>query len=146
MKNKPKHTLEDLFSTINETLEIIQNHKGPINMTPELLGDIDKLEAVVADFKENNQILFETLDIDIQNAKKEVLESTNIRSSDKQLIKRSEDIEKEARVIKHALSKAKSKIRGKHSQNLSSSGENKQKKERRKLFKPLGGDKTWIPL
>lgn len=143
MESKPKPTLEDLFSVINETLEIIQNHKGPIHLTPELLADIDKLGALVADFKENNQLLFEILDIDIESAKKEILESPNIRSSDKQLIQRSKDIEREARVLKLALSKAKSKERGKDRQ---SQGGTKEQKERRKLFKPLGGDKNWLPL
>ena len=47
MESKPKPTLEDLFSVINETLEIIQNHKGPIHLTPELLADIDKLGALL---------------------------------------------------------------------------------------------------
>ena len=66
------------------------------------------------------------MDIDIESAKKEILESPNIRSSDKQLIQRSKDIEREARVLKLALSKAKSKERGKDRQ--SQGGTKEQKK------------------
>jgi|GEM_PF-4316310 len=143
MENQSRPTLEDLLSTMDETLKAIQTHKGPIHVTPELLADIGKLEVAVRDFKEANQLFFELFDIDIHSLKKEVLESPNTRSSDKQLIKRSEDIEREGRVTQLALSKAKSKRRAK---GTSSSAEKQQQKERRKLFKSLGGNTTWLPL
>jgi signal transduction protein with GAF and PtsI domain len=141
MENKPEPTLENLLEQINKTLEIIQNHQDPINLSPELLKDIDKLETAVAQFKEDSQELFQLLDIDIEDWKEELLESHQVRSSDKQLIKRAEDIEKEARVMKLAL--ARNRERGNKKTQRDA---DKQIKERRKLFKPMGGDKKWIPL
>lgn len=143
MENKREPTLEDLLSTINETLAAIQNHKGPINLTPELLADITQLEAAVTDFKETSDELFELFDVDIQSLKQEILESPTVRSGEKQLIKQAEDIERDARVLKLALSKSKG--RGKDRNKQSDAGK-QELKERRKLFKPLGGDKKWLPL
>jgi hypothetical protein len=143
-KPKPKPDIEDLLSSINEILDAIQKHKGPIKLTPDLISDIDKLEGMVKDFKECSEELFDMCDIDIESLKKEVIESPNIRSGDKQLIKRSEDIERDARVFKLALSKAKSKGRGKTSKGKEN--DKRKIKERRKLFKQIGGDKTWLPL
>jgi hypothetical protein len=147
MEKKPI-SLEDLLSQINETMQIIQNHKGPINITPELLADIDKLEAATGDFKETSQALFNLLDINSESYKKEVLESSATRSSDKQLIKRAEDIAREARVMKLALSKSIERGKGRKRERLLSKNGDKQQqmKERRKLFKPLGGDQKWLPL
>jgi hypothetical protein len=145
MENKPEPTLENLLEQINETLQIIQNHKGPIKMTPDLVADIDKLETAVKDFKEDSQELFNMFDIDIKNLKQEVLESTQVRSSDKQLIKRAEDVEKEARVMKLALAKGREKRR-KNKPESEKNVDKRQMKERRKLFKSIGGDQKWIPL
>ncbi len=146
MEKKPD-SLEDLLVQIRKTMEILQNHEGSIQITPDLLTDIEKLEAATTDFKETSQELFDLLDIDSEGYKKEVLESTTTRSSDKQLIRRAEDIAQEARVMKLALSKAIERGRGTRREKLpSQKGDKQQIKERRKLFKSLGGDKNWLPL
>lgn len=144
MENKPESTLQNLLEQIDATFQIIQNHKGPIKMTPDLVADIEKLESAVKNFKEDNQELFEILDIDIKELQQEVLESSDVRSSDKQLIKHAKDIETEARVMKLALTKSKNK-RGKSPKEKQDS-EKRLIKERRKLFKTIGGDQKWLPL
>lgn len=136
------YTLEDLMVEIQKAMEIIQNQKNPIKITPELLADINKLEKAVNQFKEDTQDLFDLFDVDIQNMQSEILESADVRTDDKQLIKRAKDIEIEARVMKLALTKA----RGNKKNQSTDSSEKQQMKERRKLFKSIGGDKKWIPL
>jgi hypothetical protein len=144
MENKTEHTLQDLLEQINETLQVIQNHKGPIKMTPDLIADVEKLEVAVTHFKEDSQELFEIFDIDIKELQQEILESDTARSSDKQLIKRAKDIETEARVMKLALAQSKEKKRKTPKEQQAS--DKRQMKERRKLFKTIGGDQKWIPL
>jgi signal transduction protein with GAF and PtsI domain len=144
MENKPEPSLEDLLEQINETLQVLQNHKGPIKMTPDLVADIEKLETAVTNFKEDSQELFEIFDIDIKELQQEILESDSVRSSDKQLIKRAKDIETEARVMKLALAKGIENRR--KSPKDKQMGDKRQMKERRKLFKTIGGDQKWIPL
>lgn len=145
MENKSvPPTLQDLFEQIEKTIQLIQNHKGPIKMTPDLVADIEKLEKVVQNFAEDNQELFKVLDIDIEKFQEEILESNHVRSSDKQLIKHAKDIETEARVMKLALTKGRERRR----KNPKDKQENNKRsiKERRKLFKTIGGDQKWIPL
>lgn len=144
MENQPEPTLQNLLEQVNETLQVIQNHKGPIKLTPDLLADVEKLENAVTNFKEDSQELFEIFDIDIKELQQEILDSDTARSSDKQLIKRAKDIETEARVMKLALTQGKQKRRKspKEKQDI----DKRQMKERRKLFKTIGGDQKWIPL
>lgn len=146
MKKKPI-SLEELLVQIHETMQLIQNPSGVMNITPELLADIDKFEAAIANLTDNSQALFDLAGIDSESYKKEILESPQVRSSDKQLIKRAEDTAQEAYVMKLALSKsiARGKERKKR-ETLHSKHGDKQMKERRKLFKPLGGDQKWLPL
>lgn len=144
MENKPQATLQDLLEQIDATLQVIQNHKGPINMTPDLVANLEKLETAVAHFKEDNQELFDLFNIDIKELQKEILESNTARTSDKQLIQRAKDIETEARVMKLALAKGKEERR-KNPKDTKAS-EKRLIKERKKLFKTIGGDQKWIPL
>jgi hypothetical protein len=147
MKNKDKPTIEDLLAQIDETLKVIQNHKGPIHLSPDLLADIDKLESKVSDFKETSQPLFDLLEIDVPTQKKEILESSEVRSSDKQVLKHAEDIEKNARAMKLALTRSRGKkARGQHTQSKDQIENKEQIRARRKLFKSIGGDQKWKPL
>lgn len=146
MEDKPKSTIEDLLVLIDQMLKAFSEHKGPIKMTPDIIADIDKLEAAVAIFQEDSNELLKLLDINPQELKTSILESVAIRSSDKQLIKRAEDIEREARVIKFALSKMRTKGLKNKRQSEQQDNAKKQIKQRRKLFKTIGGDQKWIPL
>lgn len=146
MENKPNPTIEDLLILIGDMVKNFSEHQGPIKMTPEILADIDKLEAAASIFKEDTEELFKILNINTKELKIDLLESSEIKTEDKQLIKRAEDIENDARVIKLALSKMQKKGRQSKSQAEDQESTKKQMKERRKLFKTIGGDQKWIPL
>lgn len=147
MENNP--SLDHLLMQVGEMIEMIQNHKGPIssNITPRVLANMDLLEEAVGFINELNQKAFELAGID-EKLKKETLESSSIKSKDKYLIERAENITRDARSLQLALSKAAERGRGKKKTKVPpKTAANKYNiKERRKLFKPLGGDKTWIPL
>lgn len=143
MENKPEPTLENLMDAVNELLQSILNHQGPLNITPDLEEDIEKLRKTVSQFKEDSHQFFDALNIDIKEYEQEVLNDESIRTSDKQLIKRSKDIQLEARVMRSIVMR-EYKNRKNHSS--SGRGERRLVRERKKLFKTIGGDDKWIPL
>jgi hypothetical protein len=144
MKNNPK--IEELLDALQQILTFIQGSKEPIKITPELLANMKNLEKTTHDFQEATQKLFNLVETNFPGLNKQTLASPEIRSSDKQLIQRAHDIQKEAYILKFALLKARRKgTSKKHS--LASQNPNKQQiRERRKLFKTIGGDKNWLPL
>ncbi len=145
MEKNPSSSLRILLEEMSKTLKIIQSHKGPFEITPDLNADIEKLEANVIEMKKKIQALVELLNIDIKTLKEETLQNEALRSSDKQLLKFAKDLEIEARVMQMGFKKGLSE-RKKLSSN-DSKGDDKQKiKERKKLFKSIGGDNKWIPL
>ncbi len=142
-----KSPIEVLLMQANDILRYFHDHKGSIaeNMTPKLLEDLDKLEQAFAQFKELNEKVFKESNIDVERLKAEAMRSPNYSQKDKKLFQRAKEIEREARNMQLSLSKAME--RGKRENAGASKDPLKRKiKERRKLFKPLGGDKKWIPL
>ena len=144
MDAKPKVSLEDLVSEVNKVLHVIQNHKGPL--PPEVLADFKRLKGLLDNFHEDIEDLIKLGDIDINKLKEAIINSPDVKSNDKQLIKQSIDLEKEARVIELALSKAMENNNEPKTKTPSGNKKKQQIKERKKLFKTIGGDKNWIPM
>lgn len=147
--NQDNSSLDSLLVQVSEMIQMIQNHKGPIsgNITPRVLEELELLEKTVVYFNDVNQQAFKDSHIDMERLEKETMHSPTISSKDKQLLLRAKDIERDARNLQLAFSKAIE--RGKRGQKgkMTTKAPSRQKiKERRKLFKPLGGDKNWIPL
>ena len=145
MKEKQGVKLHDLLEQIAHLMQTIQNHKGPIHMTPDLASDIEVLKGAVSNLKEGNRAITEELDINPKELRKKLLSSDGIRSSEKQLLKQVKDIEIEAHVMNLACKKAKEKKR-KNSVAGKDPEEKRQIKERKKIFKTIGGDKKWLHL
>lgn len=134
MGKKPASNLQNLLKQINETIKIIKNHKGPIEMTPDLADDIKKLESVVSQFKTKNEELInlfaETKELD------EALNDTSAFNTTEEMIE-----DKLMQLLSKKMEKKKEEISD--AQQLH---EKRRKKERRKMFKTIGGDQKWIPL
>lgn len=140
-----------MLSEIEEIIQAIQNHKEPIskNITPEVLKQISDLEEAIGVLSELQRTAFEIAGIDQEKLKEEVLASTDINPKSKNLINRAESITREATTVKLALSKAikKRKSSKKVLKSKEDDAATKQEvRERRKLFKSIGGDSSWIPL
>lgn len=144
MEKKPAG-VEDLLNAIQETVDTIQNKKGPIKITPELLADIETLKKAVSDLKKNTRELLDILEVNVRDVQKEILESPKLKTNEKQLIKHTDDLKKRMLAIKIAIaqaSKSDNKLENIENQVV----DKKQLKQRRKLFKSIGGNKKWIPL
>lgn len=146
MDNKPSMNTDQLLRQIGEILEMIQNPKGPIsqNITPEVLANLTELEAGVQFINQLNEWTVES--VGPENLKKNIEESI-ADSKEKQLIERADNIVKDARTLQLVLSKAIHRGKRRKKEKRSPEANSKQAiKERRKLFKSLGGDSKWIPL
>jgi hypothetical protein len=141
MEKKP--SIDQLISEISEIIEMIKHRErfSTEALPPSAIVSLDLLKISVLVLHEHLLKIFQEANIDIEKVKKEMMESHNTPSRDKQMIKRAMEVERDARILQLAFSKAMEQ--GKKRKKRKNS---KEMKERRKLFKPLGGDKDWIPL
>ncbi len=128
--------LQEVMNAIQQTMEIIANHEGPIPV--EVYEDIEKLKLIAKEYKENVLAVYKKHGINIRELQDELLNSPDVRQSTKQAILQARDIELEARVIDRALTKAKKKRKS------TDQSDKKKIKERKKMFKSIGGDQNWI--
>lgn len=138
-------TTDKLLVQIAEMMQTIQKNKGSFSnrLTPEILGKIERLELIFAALQEIDQRILDTVGVDMQRLGIETLHSTEISSQDKQLLQRAQALENDARQLQTAVSNA---IGKRKDAKRKGSSTKKKIKERRKLFKPLGENKNWIPL
>lgn len=145
MKKTP--SLENLLIQINEVIHQMTTHQGPIaqNFTPEINARLEALETAVSIFHQHQQETFKEANIDIERLTQETIESSS-PNRQQQFLKRAQEMQRDAHALHAALTQATKGKRGQKKRSSRNSSEQQQIKERRKLFKPLGGDKTWIPL
>lgn len=138
---KKKNPLDHLLMEMTEMIQLIQNHRGKIsaNITPQVLKKIENLEQALAVFEEANQRAFQEAGLDIERLKNETLESP-VESREKNLLQRAEMIASDARSLQLVLSREMKQGQKKPRKGASNLN------QRKKLFKPLGGDANWIPL
>lgn len=146
----PKKLLARFTSEAGELIDFLENPDAPLanQLPPQLIEEIERLEKQLREMHDQTKEIFQKANIDIQQLKKEALESSNLSPRDQRLFERAEQVKDHASNTQKALAQAiknegpthkSSKAKKKHKPE-------KDKKDRRKLFKPLGEDKNWIPL
>lgn len=143
---KDQPNFEDLLKSIQDVLKGIQNKTTPLDVTPELLLQIENLKNGVRFFKENIHMVCKELDVDIEKAKEEYMKSPALKSYEKQLMRHSKDLENEAFIIGLGLKAAAEEAPLSKDDTSQKSKNRKKVQERRKLYKSIGGDSKWIPL
>jgi len=147
MSDNERQRLENLLLQVSDMISLIQNHKGPISddISPRVLEEVERLEKAVAEFEDLNRQDFAAARIDIARLRTETEQSKQIPLKEKKLFQRAKEIEQDAYRLQLSFSKALE--RGKGNQKNSKQEASKQGiKDRRNRFKPLGGNKNWIPL
>lgn len=144
---KEYNSVEALLGVIADILKVIPLHQGSItqNITPETLNELEKLEAAMAKFEELNKATFQNANIEIDKLRRETLDSDKITPKQKQLLKKSQEIEKEARNLQAQYAYIVAQSKGKMPTARTES-QKKTIKDRRNRYKPIGGDKKWIPI
>lgn len=138
-----QNSLNYLLGQVGDLLQKIQKRPVKDKIPPEALMELERLELAIDLFLELNQKSFQEANIDIEALRKHTAVSKSLTDKEKQILDRAKQIEKEARNIRLNLSPALQRGR----QLTTPKDPKKQRvKERRKKFKPLGGDKGWIPL
>ena len=150
MENSNQLKMERLLAEISELIDMIVNHKGPIiplKNPKEVSEEIEKARVImdaINDFLDDSH---QSSD-DMETLAKRKLESSEVSNNEKQLLRHSLEVGQEAKVLQSAFAlslkrRKKSKLNKMDDQ---STANKKQIKERRKLFKTIGGDKNWIPM
>jgi hypothetical protein len=135
---------EALLLQLHESLEKLKNHKGPFNITPEIEKELKDLQEIVDMIQTMDEEALRKMGISPQENLAETLHDPNIPTKTKQLLKMSQSIETDARRLKLAYSRAAKQVKDKTKKEKDHVRESKR--ARRKLFKPIGGDKNWIPM
>lgn len=148
MESSDQLKMEHLLKELTELIDMIIHHEGPINLNPsnkilEELKMTGEIIGTINDFLEASQPSL----ADVDSLIKTQLESPEISNPEKQLLLHSLEVEQEAKILQSSfassMKKGKKRKSGKSGQ---SDANRKEMKERRKLFKTIGGDKKWIPM
>ena len=67
MENQPDPHREQSLEEAQHILQIFQKNSSSINMTPDLMNDMEKVNATVANFKEKTEQILNTIDQRLQN-------------------------------------------------------------------------------
>ena len=148
MEKQP--SLDQILIQIQEILQMVQNHKKvpSSDLSPQVLNDLERIESAMKTLSHYHQEGVQEAQLNMDHLIQETQDSVMISSREKQFLKRAQGIEKDVQAFHSALSQAieKENKRSKNRVPLKDETSRQQQKERRKLFKPLGGDKSWIPL
>lgn len=139
-----KTSLQNLLAQLNAMIDVIKTRTGPIEMKPDLVEDIKKLEAVVTDFKNKNEEVL-SLFTEGKKQEKDTFKSDEPQNNDELPVQMNEEMIEE-QIIKLSLSKKETKKKKKSPDDQPPNHEKLRMKERRKMFKTIGGDQKWIPL
>jgi len=137
-----KNPLEPLLSQIGDLINKIQTHDKPLaEVSPEVLQKIEMLEKAFTFIEELNARVYQDAGVDIDKLRYEMFENPNLTPKDKRVLERAKTLENDAKSLKQQLEKA---LEGKKQPEKGDS--KKERKKRKDKFKPLGGDRGWIPL
>lgn len=135
MNKSNQKTADRMLDDLSEMLKQAENSKGPLQKLKNPEAVKEEL-AMIKKFMASIDECFEEM---------QSPESAAIPDDQKELISKAKEIEGEARFVQKAYSKALAKKE--HIRKSKNKGKADPKvKERKKLFKSIGGDKKWIPL
>lgn len=147
MEKSNQEAMNHLLTEINDMLEMIETYTGPVK--PLENPSINKHEIeMIGKFVEGLNDFCESLSQgeEMETLKRKKAESPSVDANEKQFFLRAQEIEKRAEMLQKTFSKSLAKMRRKKRTKKGEKGLSLEQKNRRKLFKTIGGDKKWIPL
>lgn len=150
MPKEKRPATEQMLTEIAEMIEKIKNFEGTIKplenpgLAQARLSVAKKLVEIL------DKMVIEPMErqFDMDALTKEALESPNVTPENKRLVKKATEVQQEAKILNSAMKTALAKSKPKKGKKNPKEGvaTSEQIKERRKLFKSIGGDKKWIPM
>jgi len=137
-----------LLNQVVELMELIQKQTKLSPKIPEdLVKDVKLLKEKFKKIEEFTKSQLRDSQTDSLNLRIETMNSSNMSEKDKKMLERALHIKRDMQILKKALNEKRKKASPTlKTKNTSDSDEQANKKKRRKLFKPLGGERDWIPL
>ena len=137
-----------LLNQVVELMELIQKQTKLSPKIPEdLVKDVKLLKEKFKKIEEFTKSQLRESQTDSLNLRIETMNSSNMSEKDKKMLERALHIKRDMQMLKKALNEKRKKASlTLKTKNTSDSDEQANKKKRRKLFKPLGGERDWIPL
>jgi hypothetical protein len=154
-------SLDRLLMEIGEILTLIQKSKGRVHHVDEWVEkNLDYIEYTIRTLIQYNKENLQKANVTPEQLTQEALASPNTSPREKQLLQRAQEIEEDAILIQSAIAKGlenkreRKKVKPSTTKEFAKGQEakeerdknKKQIKERRKLFKSIGGDKNWKPV
>ncbi len=148
-KNNP---LESMLTQMTDLMEAIREHKGPINeISPEFIKEIEELKQRLVALNHTAKEQLAKASLDPKTIRIDVMGSSKLSDKEKRAFERATRVNRDVKMLKTEIEKTIKKR--KQNKDLSISKPKKktittkaQIQKRRKRFKPIGGDKNWIPL
>lgn len=141
-------SMDEILMIISDILEMCKHPQNPNKEIPPVF--YTKLERLESDIQILNTFLKDTYkkeNVDIDQVIKERRKNPNLSPAEKETLKLAKNIDQEFHNVEDALTNTSKLKKAQKKLKSLPKGENKrQVKERRKLFKTIGGDQTWIPL
>lgn len=140
MQNPSQKMMEGLLADIADTMKLITTHQGPI-------GKIENPETV-----KQNLDMWEKFLQAVNNTLEDMTPpgspTPELSPEQEAFLQRAKEIEQQGHVLEKAFASAlgKTRKRAKGKNGEKEAELQQQMKERRKLFKTIGGDKKWIPM
>lgn len=134
-------------AAINEIGNLLDKIKDPQNkikdpLPPEVLKQLEKLEQEVKFVNQLNTQFFQEAGVDIQLVTQEIINAPETPLKEKRMLERSQSIQYEAKSLSQQLMVIINKMKKQEPKD-----QQKQIiKEHKKKFKPLGGNRGWIPM
>lgn len=146
MDSKDRQKIENLFSQVSDMISKIQNYKNSSSLviSPAAFEELERLKKNIEAFEEMTQADLKLAGIDKSCLRFDAFKSDTLSEKDKKLFERAQSIENDAKHLKSHYTKAIEK--NKAGKSSTQASVEKKITERKNRFKPLGGNKNWIPL
>lgn len=147
---KEKHPFEPVFNQIADMISQVYKNKNPVStdLPPNIEEEIVKLKETLEQIKRDAQELTIRIKSQIEVPSEIKPHPLELPPSHKRMFNRAQEVERDAIILEKEIKKVINKPRAKSAPKKKESGLKAKNtiKDRKKRFKPLGGDKNWIPM
>ena len=137
----------DLFlSQIHEMLELVQHPEKISSVDPDLAKKIEALKQVVGSLNDQIENSLRASGFNLDVLKEQFLASPAVTAKEKHFLEEAVFLQQKGMVVRKVIDQAMTANKKKTKTNQRHGKQGADVKERRKLFKSIGGDGKWIPL
>lgn len=152
-----KNLMQSLLTQAMGLMETFQKSTGLNEITPEIVKQIEEVQKNLIYFNEKAKQHLASSSLDPKTIRIDAMQSGHLSSKEQRNYERLTQANRDTRLLKAEIDKLISKRQRKKEvtkkaaekpgkSRKTSLTTKEQVKQRKKRFKPIGGDKNWIPL